>query len=216
VPFKVELLAHCEPDALAARVGAVNTLVRTSGRWLGFNTDVPGLLAPLSERLDVAGLRATILGAGGAARGAAIALSSAGAHVTVCARRWEAADRVAAQTGVGVAPMPPVPGSWDVLVNATSAGMHPHVDETPWPGAVFAGRLVYDLIYNPRDTRLLREARGAGCATLDGLAMLVAQAEQQFEIWTGQRPSPGVMLEAAVSRLRGFAAPYADSVPLPS
>ena len=75
---------------------------------------------------------------------------------------------------------------------------------------------MYDLVYNPRDTRLLREARAAGCETLDGLAMLVAQAELQFEIWTGRRPSPGVMLEAAVSRLRGFAAPYPDSVPLPS
>ena len=216
LPFKVDLLPHCEPDALAARVGAVNTLVRSDGRWLGFNTDVPGLLAPLGERLDVAGLRATILGAGGAARGAAIALASAGARVTVCARRAEAAATVAAETGALAAPMPPLPGSWDVLVNATSAGMHPRVDETPWPGAVFDGRLVYDLVYNPRDTRLLREARGAGCATLDGLAMLVAQAEQQFERWTGRRPVPGVMLEAAVSRLRGFAAPSLDSIPLPS
>lgn len=216
LPFKVDLLPHCEPDALARRVGAVNTLARSDGTWRGFNTDVPGLLAPLAERVDVTGLRATILGAGGAARGAAIALSSAGAHVTVCARRGEAAQRVAAETGVLAAPMPPGPGSWDVLVNATSAGMHPRVDETPWPGAVFDGRLVYDLIYNPRDTRLLREARAAGCETLGGLAMLVAQAEQQFEIWTGHRPSPGVMLDAAVSRLRGFAAPHPDSVPLPS
>ncbi len=134
LPFKVDLLPFCEPDALATRVGAVNTLARTQqGTWRGFNTDVPGLLAPLAERLDVAGLRATILGAGGAARGAAIALSSAGARVTVCARRREAADAVAAETGVPAASMPPLPGSWDVLVNATSAGMHPRVDETPWP-----------------------------------------------------------------------------------
>jgi shikimate 5-dehydrogenase len=176
---------------------------------------VAGLLAPLSERLDVSGLRATILGAGGAARGAAIALSSAGASVTVCARRAEAAVAMAAETGVAAAPMPPQPGSWDVLVNATSAGMHPRVEATPWPDARFDGRLVYDLVYNPRDTRLLREAR-AGCDTLDGLSMLVAQAERQFEIWTGSRPAPGVMLEAAIARLRGFSAPLPDSVSLPS
>jgi 3-dehydroquinate dehydratase / shikimate dehydrogenase len=216
LPFKLDLLLHCEPDALARRVGAVNTLARSGRVWRGFNTDVPGLLAPLAERLDVRGLRATILGAGGAARGAAIALSSAGARVTVCARRKEAADAMAAETGVQATSMPPLPGSWDLLVNATSAGMHPRVDETPWPGAVFDGRLAYDLVYNPRDTRLLREARAAGCETLDGLAMLVAQAEQQFEIWTGHRPSTGVMLDAAVSRLRGFAAPHSESVPLPS
>ena len=112
--------------------------------------------------------------------------------------------------------MPPLPGSWDVLVNATSAGMHPRVEETPWPDARFDGRLVYDLVYNPRDTRLLREARAAGCDTLDGLAMLVTQAELQFEIWTGHRPAPGVMLDAALARLRGFAALLTDSVPLPS
>lgn len=216
LPFKVDLLPHCDADALARRVGAVNTLVRSDGGWRGFNTDVPGLLAPLAGRLDVSGLRATILGAGGAARGAAIALSTAGARVTVCARRPEAADAVAAETGVLAASMPPLPRSWDLLVNATSAGMHPRVDQTPWPGAVFDGRLVYDLVYNPRDTRLLREARAAGCETLDGLAMLVAQAELQFELWTGRRPSPGVMLGAAVARLRGFAAPPVDSVPLPS
>jgi 3-dehydroquinate dehydratase/shikimate dehydrogenase len=216
LPFKVELLPHCEPDALASRVGAVNTLARSEGSWRGFNTDVPGLLAPLSERVDVKGLRATILGAGGAARGAAIALSGAGARVTVCARRKEAAEAMAAENGVLGVSMPPLPGSWDLLVNATSAGMHPRVDETPWPGALFDGRLVYDLVYNPRDTRLLREAREAGCETLDGLAMLVAQAEQQFAIWTGHRPAPGVMLDAAVSRLRGFAAPHSESVPLPS
>jgi 3-dehydroquinate dehydratase/shikimate dehydrogenase len=216
VPFKVDLLPHCVPDALARKVGAVNTLARVEGIWHGFNTDVPGLLAPLAGRLELTGLRATILGAGGAARGAAIALASEGAAVTVCARRGQAAEAMAAEIGVAAAPMPPLPGSWDVLVNATSAGMHPRVEETPWPDARFDGRLVYDLVYNPRDTRLLREARAAGCDTLDGLAMLVAQAELQFEIWTGRRPAPGVMLDAALARLRGFAAPLPDSVPLPS
>lgn len=207
LPFKVDLLPRCEPDDVAARAGAVNTLARDGARWRGFNTDVPGLLEPLTARLDPAGLRATILGAGGAARGAAVALAHAGAHVTLCARRPEAARDVAAACGAAWAPMPPAPGSWDLLVNATSAGLHPHVDQTPWPGAVFDGRLVYDLIYNPRETRLLREARAAGCATLDGLAMLVAQAERQFEIWTGHRPPAGVMHAAAEARLREFTAP---------
>lgn len=205
VPFKVDLLPHCLPDALAARVGAVNTLVREGGRWLGRNTDVDGLLAPLAARLDLHGLRATVLGAGGAARGAAVALAGAGARVTVCARRPEAAASVAGAAGVGWAPMPPAPGSWDVLVNATSAGMHPNVHETPWPDARLDGRLVYDLVYNPRQTRLLAEAAAAGLATLDGLPMLVAQAERQHELWTGHRPSPGVMLDAAITALDAFA-----------
>ncbi len=216
LPFKVDLLPFCEPDALSSRVGAVNTLARQDGRWLGRNTDVAGFLAPLDGRIAIAGSRATILGAGGAARGAAIALADAGAHVTIAARREDAARRVAAEVGVAAALLPPMPRSWDLLVNASSAGMHPHVDDTPWPDARFDGRLVYDLVYNPRETRLLREARAAGCDTLDGLAMLVAQAERQFEIWTGHRPAPGVMFEAADRRLRGFAAPTSVAASLPS
>jgi shikimate dehydrogenase len=107
--------------------------------------------------------------------------------------------------------MPPAAGSWDVLVNATSAGMHPRVDESPWPGATFDGGLVYDLVYNPRDTRLLRDARAAGCATLGGLPMLVAQAERQFALWTGTPPPPGVMEAAADARLREFSRPEVET-----
>ncbi len=204
LPFKIDVLPLCDADALSRRVGAVNTLARRADRWAGTNTDVPGLLEPLQARLDVRGRRVTVLGAGGAARGAVIALADAGARVTVAARRREAASALAEDLGVTSAAMPPEPGSWDVLVNATSAGMHPRVNETPLPGARFDGALVYDLIYNPRETRLLREAAAAGCATLDGLAMLVAQAERQFECWTGRRPAPGVMRRAADRRLEHF------------
>jgi shikimate 5-dehydrogenase len=89
--------------------------------------------------------------------------------------------------------------------------MHPHVEETPWPHARFDGALVYDLVYNPRETRLLREARAAGCETLDGLPMLVAQAERQFSLWTGTPPPRGVMLAAAEARLRDFHRPQVDT-----
>ncbi len=206
VPFKVDLLPHCRADALARDVGAVNTLVRGADGWQGFNTDVAGILEPLSGRMDLASVRATVLGSGGAARGAAFALKRAGAQVTICARRAEAASAVAAATGTQPWTMPPAAGSWDLLVNATSAGMYPGVDETPWPDARFDGHLVYDLVYNPPETRLLREARAAGCATLGGLEMLVAQAAAQFELWTGQVPSSDLMLEAARARLAAFTA----------
>ncbi len=206
LPFKVDLLPRVASDDLARRVGAVNTLVRdTGGRWIGANTDVAGLVAPLVGRLPLRGTRAAILGAGGAARGAAIALADEGAHVVMYARRPDAAREVAAGVGVDHAPFPPAPGSWDLLVNATPAGMAPNVLDTPWPEATFDGRLVYDLIYNPRETRLLREARAVGCATLDGLDMLVAQAAAQFERWTGRCPEPVVMRAAAEARLRTVA-----------
>ena len=211
VPFKVDVLPYCRPSALAARAGAVNTLIRGDAGWDGDNTDIEGLLAPLDGRIHVPGARVVVLGAGGAARAAAAALVDRGARVTVCARQYDKARDVAALAGCSAAPMPPAPGSWDLLVNATSAGMHPRTDETPWPDARFDGALVYDLIYNPRETRLLREARTAGCDTLDGLPMLVAQAERQFAIWTGTLPPPGVMLAAAEARLRDFRQPQVET-----
>lgn len=207
VPFKVGVLSHCSPTARASRAGAVNTLIRDGGTWIGDNTDMGGLLAPLDGRIRLSSARVVVLGAGGAARAAAAALVDAGARVTVSARRPEQAAEVAELAGCAFAPMPPAPGSWDLLVNASSAGMHPRVDETPWSDARFDGALVYDLVYNPRETRLLREARQAGCGTLDGLPMLVAQAEQQFTLWTGTPPPPGVMLRAAEARLLDFHRP---------
>jgi 3-dehydroquinate dehydratase/shikimate dehydrogenase len=206
IPFKVDLLPHVTTDDLARRAGAVNTLRRDGSGWAGTNTDVAGLLEPLVRRLPVAGQRVSILGAGGAARAAAVALSDAGAAVTVHARRLEAAQAVAAAVGVASGPMPPGPGSWDVLVNATPAGMFPDLDATPWPDPCFDGRLVYDLVYNPTETRLLHEARQAGLETLGGLDMLVAQAAAQFTYWTGLPVDRGVMRAAAESRLRAFAA----------
>ena len=214
-PFKVALAAHAELDERARQAGALNTLVRRDGRWLATNTDLDGFLAPLEPRLTLAGTRAAILGGGGAGRAVAHALASRGARVSVHARRPEQAREVAAATGTAAGPWPPQPGTWDLLVNATPAGTAPAVDDTPWPGAVFDGRLVYDLVYNPPVTRLLREAAAAGCETLGGLEMLVAQAVRQFEFWTGRRPDAALMRSAALGRLAAgpSSAPRADAGP---
>ena len=97
-------------------------------------------------------------------------------------------------------------GSWDLLVNTTPVGTHPDVDRSPVYAADLAGGLVYDLVYNPRPTRLLRDAAAAGCRTLDGLDMLVAQAVRQFAWWTGVTPDARVLHEAAERRLAAMAA----------
>ena len=199
-PFKVALMsAMDEVEPLAHRVGAINTIVVRDGRWIGANTDVEGFLAPLRGRIAVKGTRASILGAGGAARGVAVALASEGAAVTVCARRPEEARRIADLAGGRVGEFPPKPGSWDVLVNATSAGTGPS-GENPIAGAALDGEMVFDLVYAPPETRLLADARAAGCLTIGGLEMLVAQAERQFELWTGHRPPAGLFLKAATRR----------------
>ena len=201
-PFKeavAERVSVC--DDVSTATGAVNTLRIADGRWVGHNTDVPGFLAPLAGRIRLADARATILGAGGAARAAAYALQQAGAIVTVYARRPERAVEVARAVGVASAPLPPGRGSWDLLVNTTPVGTLPNVEASPLPDGPFDGQLVYDLVYNPAKTRLLADAARAGCDTIGGLAMLVAQAEEQFAWWTGKRPPTGLFREAAEADL---------------
>ena len=205
-PFKVNAFENAdECDPVSRRIHAANTLRRDGARWLGCNTDVSGFLAPLGS-MPARGARATILGAGGAARSVSVALASSGMQVTVCARRRERAQAVAALTGAAVTAWPPDPNSWDLLVNSTPVGTAPNVDESPLPAeyAFQRGTLVYDLVYNPQQTRLLVDAAKAGCRTIGGLDMLVAQAQAQFEWWTGTRPSSHVMRAAATRRLSEF------------
>jgi 3-dehydroquinate dehydratase/shikimate dehydrogenase len=205
-PFKRDIMALAdEVEPLARRLGAANTLRQgPAAEWQARNTDVEGFLEPLRGAPSAIGpgTRATVMGAGGAARAVAVALASAGCHVTVCARNPQQARAVAALAGAAIAVPPPQPGSWDLLVNATPVGTHPAADETILGASWLDGRLVYDLVYNPPATRLLRDARQRGCRTIGGLEMLVAQAELQFEWWTGGRPRTGLFREAA---MRGLA-----------
>jgi 3-dehydroquinate dehydratase / shikimate dehydrogenase len=205
IPFKRALFERMdECDPVARRIGAINTIKVENGRWIGSNTDASGFIEPLRARMPLAGARASILGAGGAARAAAIALTSSGADVTVHARNPETAAPVALIASARVGPWPPERGTWDLLVNCTPVGMYPNVDETPLPADRLATGVVYDLVYNPSPTRLLREAAASGCQTIGGLEMLVAQAQEQFQWWVDAKPPAGVMRAAAVRRLAAF------------
>jgi 3-dehydroquinate dehydratase/shikimate dehydrogenase len=206
-PYKVAAFERAdECDAVSRRIRSVNTLRRENGRWLGCNTDVAGFLAPLEHGHTVKGSRATVLGAGGAARSVAMALTSAGARVTVSARRRSQAEEVSQLTGSTVADWPPPP-EWDLLVNATPIGTHPRAHETPLAGPLPSRGTVYDLVYNPRRTRLLEEAARAGCPTIGGLEMLLGQAHAQFEWWTGLKPNERAMSDAAIARLDEMSRP---------
>jgi 3-dehydroquinate dehydratase / shikimate dehydrogenase len=196
-PFKVALMSHVDRvEPLASRVGAINTIIERDGCWIGANTDVHGFLAPLAGRIGLKGTRAAVLGAGGAARGVAIALADRGAAVTICARKKDVAREIAELVGGQVGSFPPKPGTWDILINATTAGTGPD-GVNPIAGTPLDGEMVFDLVYTPAETRLLADARAAGCLTIGGLEMLVAQAERQFELWTGHKPPPGLFARAA-------------------
>lgn len=203
IPFKLDALRAAEKaDALTCGVGAANTLRRAADGWEATNTDVQGFLDPLDGVYpgSLTGARASVLGAGGSARAVVIALNSRGVDVTIHARRAEQAAEVGAACGAAVGEWPPPAGSWDLLVNCTPVGGPAARNENPLPGGPFTGRMVYDLTYGDSESPLLREARTAGCLTLDGLPMLVSQAERQFEWWTGKKPPSGVMANAVRAR----------------
>ncbi len=204
IPFKVDALrAAAEADRRATTIGASNTLKRDVSGWSATNTDADGFLEPLEVAFEaeLAGVRASVLGAGGAARAVVYALREAGARVAVHARGMDAARALADAFGVAARVWPPPAGSWDLLVNTTPLGGAADAEKSPLPGGPFDGRLVYDLTYGRRPSPLLKEAAAAGCRVLGGLPMLVAQAERQFAWWHGRPPPPGVMAAAAERRL---------------
>lgn len=198
-PFKREFLSRAvSADERTKVLGAANTLRRAGDGWEACNVDVDGFLDPLDAiGFGLNGRRAVVLGAGGAARAVVYALRARGARVSVAARDANQARALADAFGVGVEAWPPRPG-WEVLVNATPVGMWPEVDASPLSPDSVRGALVYDLVYNPSDTALMRHARAGGARTIGGLEMLVGQACRQFEWWTGRDAPRGVMRQAAL------------------
>jgi shikimate dehydrogenase len=206
-PFKLDAMqrvAALDPDAGLA--GAVNTLVDRAGAWHGCNTDLDGFLAGCSG-LDLRASRVAVLGTGGAARAVALAARRSGAIVTCYGRDRARTDALSASLGVAGALRPVPAASWDLLVNATPAGTFPDVETPAFPESTYDGAVVYDLVYNPARTRLLRDASACGCRTIGGLDMLVAQARRQIELWTGLQPDPAPMREAAEWKLARQAEP---------
>ncbi len=200
-PYKADAMAIASEHApLVRETGAANTLTRVGGRFVADNTDVDGFLEPLAD-VGLRGMRAAILGNGGAARAAARALRDRGATVTIFGRDPERAAASASRVGVSAATRPVPADSWDLLVNATPVGTHPGDAESAFPEAGYGGSLAYDLVYNPPETTFLREARAHGCRTIGGLDMLVAQARLQQQRWLGRAPGADTLRDAALWKL---------------
>lgn len=213
IPHKQNVLPLLDELTPAARLaGAANTLYMKDGRLVGDNTDVPGFLADLQRAgfipTGAGEKRALVLGAGGAGRGVGYALAQAGWQVWISARRPEQARALANSLlaiSTAIQSLPWQPEAWpdgcDLVVNATPLGMFPDVESSPWPlGLPFpAGACVYDLVYNPPETRLARQARSAGLRAATGLGMLVEQAALAFETWSGQAAPRQAMWEAVLA-----------------
>lgn len=203
IPFLDEL------DPVAEKIGAVNTLLfRKEGQRTlvrGFNTDWLGANAALAAaKINLQQSRVIVVGAGGAAKAVGFGLTQAGAEVVITNRTAESGKELAQWLGCSFVPLEDM--AWlnaEVLINTTSVGMEPDVNGIVVPPSILSKfSAVMDIIYAPLETRLLREAKAAGCRTIDGLAMLLYQGAEQFRIWTGLTAPELVMRAALEEELR--------------
>ena len=216
IPHKVAAVPFLDSvEPTARHIGAINTIVAAGGSLTGYNTDGTGALRALREgSVALKGRRVVMLGSGGAARAIAFALGSETVidRLTVLGidgqERTALARDLQSKTGMTVQDLPHDEGTLrkllpdaHVLIHCTPMGMSPKVHETSVPAALLhAGLTVMDIVYNPRDTRLLKEARAAGCRVIPGLEMFLHQAAAQFELWTNQAAPTDVMRAVLESR----------------
>jgi len=202
IPHKQKIIRYLDVvDPVARRIGAVNTVWKKAGKWRGGNTDADAVAVPLSRKLRLSKSSVLVVGNGGAARSAAYALVATGAKVTIVGRNPDRVRSLARACGAEPLLREQLNGRrFDALVHATPLGMSPHPDGCFFPDAIPAD-LVFDMVYNPLETTLLRHAASQGATVISGLQMFLEQASRQFEIWTGASAPRSVMEKAALEAL---------------
>ena len=215
IPHKVAVIQYLdELDPIADKIGAVNTIVNNDGVLKGYNTDAAGFLQSLLERgIEPKGKKVVILGAGGASRAISFILAERGSSLTILNRTWDrakiCADRISETFQSEIVALKldednlaAALSKADILVNTTSIGMSPDINETPVNAALLkSGLVVSDIVYNPIKTRLQREAEMAGATVVSGLDMLVWQGALAFEKWTGLKAPVELMKQEALKLL---------------
>lgn len=215
VPHKQTILPLLdELTELAREIGAVNTILKKNGKLVGDNTDAYGFIQALrARRIPTQGMRVAICGAGGAAAAVSYALAQAGAREIILLNRTPARSvQLAARLHQTFPLLTLTLNDWDaargaqLLLNATSVGMTPHPHASPLPPTftIPPHAIVFDLVYNPPITQLLRRAKAGGARVIGGLEMLIYQGARAFELWTGQRAPIRVMRAAATGALYEF------------
>lgn len=206
IPHKQNVIQFMDELTPTARaIGAVNTIYMRGDKLIGDNTDAHGFLSDLkrvigNQELGI-GKSAIVLGAGGSARAVVYALASESWKVTIAARRIEQAEQLANSFPTHHFPLTTFdlqPLTFDLIVNTTPLGMTLNTESSPLPEnlSLPANAFVYDLVYNPRETKLVRDARAQGLNASTGLGMLIEQAALAFEKWTGHNPPRDVLFEA--------------------
>lgn len=206
IPHKVAAIQYIDNiDEVAKEIGAVNTIINNNGTLMGYNTDGTAALQALEELTTLGGKKAALVGGGGAALAIAMGLKRNDMKLVVLNRTVEKARELAKLVNAddfGGLEQLPIVSSVDILINATSVGMWPMVNESIIPkGLLHDGLIVFDIVYNPKETRLLIEAREKGCTVIYGYKMLLYQAARQFELFTGHQAPLQVMERVLIETL---------------
>ncbi len=210
IPHKESILPFLDDiDVSASKIGAINTIVKRDGKLVGYNTDCMAAVMDLecgmkknSEKLD--NKRVSIIGAGGAARAIAFGLKEKGCDITIYNRTIEHAEKLSKDVNCRLERFENINKlNAHILINTTSIGMFPDVDHTPVPKDVLKeGMIVFDVIYNPIETKLLTDAKERGCQTINGLSMFINQAAEQFRLWTDIDPPVELMSNVVMKTLK--------------
>jgi 3-dehydroquinate dehydratase / shikimate dehydrogenase len=196
-------------EPLAEKIGAVNTIiVGPNGKLFAYNTDysaaMDAIASTLGSKANLKNLPVAVIGAGGVAKAIVASLSDAGAKITIYNRTVERAKKLAAEFNCDFAPLDDLPNvEAKLLINCTSIGMHPNIDETPIPQEYLKKDMaVFDTVYNPAETLLLKQAKEAGCKTISGMDMFINQAAAQFKLFTGRNPNTKLMRKIVLNALK--------------
>lgn len=205
MPFKQDIIPLLdEVDPTAAKIGAVNTIDARSGKLIGYNTDSSGAVQALEELTSLSGKAILMIGAGGVARAIGFGAVRKGAEIILSDIDEQRASQLAGEFGGKTCSREEWKDiNYDILVNCSPIGMHPKVEQTPFPKEFLEeGAIVFDAIYNPLETRLLKEAAEKGCQTIRGVDLFVNQAVGQFELWTEEKAPREVMAKVVLEKLR--------------
>ncbi|MBI2541086.1 shikimate dehydrogenase [Candidatus Woesearchaeota archaeon] len=198
IPYKIRIMGYLdEIDEKAKKIGAVNTIAARNGKYVGYNADCDGAMLALKSKTKLKGKNVVLLGAGGSARAIAYGLKEENANVTILNRTARKAKAIADKFKFDYGPLGKLKNAdYDILINATSAGMHPEADKSPVEARLIKkGAVFFDIVFNPYKTKLLKDAEKKKCIIIPGTEMLINQAVLQFELWTGRAAPKEAMRE---------------------
>lgn len=198
IPHKISVMPYLDKiDQIAKNIGAVNTILINNGKLIGYNTDIDGAIRALKEKTSLTNKRVILLGAGGAARAIVFGLKKEGAKILILSRNITSAKKLATEAGVNFGDLGYLINieRSDILINATPVGMYPNINDSLVPKEYLHKNLVvFDVVYNPKETKLIKDAKKKQCKIAYGYKMLLYQAVTQFELFT-KTPAPVKIME---------------------